>query len=165
MAALGALILWFGWFGFNGGANAAMDLKVPLILINTFLSASSGLIFSSIMGIIVMKKPEPIFMISGPLAGLVSITASCAYVNPSEAILIGSIGGIISGSTIVLLEKIKIDDVVRAIPVHLAAGIWGTLSVAIFGDFEMIQISEIPGISRSEDSGLFLQKSHLTILR
>ena len=151
MATLGALILWFGWFGFNGGANAAMDLKVPLILINTFLSASSGLIFSSIMGIIVMKKPEPIFMISGPLAGLVSITASCAYVNPSEAILIGSIGGIISGSTIVLLEKIKIDDVVRAIPVHLAAGIWGTLSVAIFGDFEMM------GIEKSKLEQLWIQ--------
>jgi Amt family ammonium transporter len=142
MAALGALILWFGWFGFNGGANGAMDLKIPLILINTFLSASFGLIFSSIMGIIVLKKPEPLFMITGPLAGLVSITASCAYVEPSKAILIGSIGGIISGSTIVLLEKIKIDDVVSAIPVHLVCGMWGALSVAIFGDFEMIGIEK-----------------------
>jgi len=142
MAALGALVLWFGWFGFNGGANGAMDLKVPLILINTFLSASFGLIFSSIMGVIVLKKPEPLFMITGPLAGLVSITASCAYVDPSKAILIGSIGGIISGSTIVLLEKIKIDDVVSAIPVHLACGIWGALSVAIFGNFELMGIEK-----------------------
>jgi len=142
MAALGALILWFGWFGFNGGANGAMDLKVPLILINTFLSASFGLIFSSIMGVIIMKKPEPLFMITGPLAGLVSITAGCAHVNPSEAILIGSIGGIVSGSTIVLLEKIKIDDVVSAIPVHLASGIWGTIAVAIFGNFEMMGIEK-----------------------
>ena len=142
IAALGALILWFGWFGFNGGANGAMDLKVPLILINTFLSASFGLIFSSIMGVIIMKKPEPLFMITGPLAGLVSITAGCAHVNPSEAILIGSIGGIVSGSTIVLLEKIKIDDVVSAIPVHLASGIWGTIAVAIFGNFEMMGIEK-----------------------
>tara|TARA_B100000953_G_scaffold96137_1_gene78679 strand:- start:432 stop:2660 length:2229 start_codon:yes stop_codon:yes gene_type:complete len=142
MAALGALILWFGWFGFNGGANGAMDLKVPLILINTFLSASFGLIFSSIMGVIILKKPEPLFMITGPLAGLVSITAGCAHVNPSEAILIGSIGGIVSGSTIVLLEKIKIDDVVSAIPVHLASGIWGTIAVAIFGNFEMMGIEK-----------------------
>jgi len=142
MAALGALILWFGWFGFNGGANGAMDLKVPLILINTFLSASFGLIFSSIMGVIIMKKPEPLFMITGPLAGLVSITAGCAHVNPSEAILIGSIGGIVSGSTIVLLEKFKIDDVVSAIPVHLASGIWGTIAVAIFGNFEMMGIEK-----------------------
>ncbi len=142
MAALGALILWFGWFGFNGGANGAMDLKVPLILINTFLSASFGLIFSSIMGVIIMKKPEPLFMITGPLAGLVSITAGCAHVNPSEAILIGSIGGIVSGSTIVLLQKFKIDDVVSAIPVHLASGIWGTIAVAIFGNFEMMGIEK-----------------------
>ena len=142
MAALGALILWFGWFGFNGGANGAMDLKVPLILINTFLSASFGLIFSSIMGVMILKKPEPLFMITGPLAGLVSITAGCAHVNPSEAILIGSIGGIVSGSTIVLLEKFKIDDVVSAIPVHLASGIWGTIAVAIFGNFEMMGIEK-----------------------
>ncbi len=151
MAALGALILWFGWFGFNGGANGAMDLKIPLILINTFLSASFGLIFSSVMGVIVMKKPEPLFMITGPLAGLVSITASCAYVNPSEAIYIGAIGGILSGSTIILLEKLKIDDVVSAIPVHLVGGIWGTLSVAIFGDFEMM------GLEKSRIEQLIIQ--------
>ena len=138
IAALGALVLWFGWFGFNGGANGAMDLKIPLILINTFLSASFGLIFSSIMGMIVLKKREPLFIITGPLAGLVSITASCAYVDPSDAIIIGSIGGIISGSTILLLEKLKIDDVVSAIPVHLASGIWGTLAVAIFANFELM---------------------------
>ena len=142
IAALGALILWFGWFGFNGGANGAMDLKIPLILINTFLSASFGLIFSSVMGIIVLKKPEPLFMITGPLAGLVSITASCAYVDPAHAIIIGSIGGIISGSTIVLLEKIKIDDVVSAIPVHLACGIWGTIAVALFANFELMGVEK-----------------------
>ena len=142
IAALGALILWFGWFGFNGGANGAMDLKIPLILINTFLSASFGLILSSIMGIVILKKPEPLFMITGPLAGLVSITASCAYVDPADAILIGSIGGIISGSTIVLLEKVKIDDVVSAIPVHLACGIWGTIAVALFGNFEMMGVEK-----------------------
>ena len=151
IAALGALILWFGWFGFNGGANGAMDLKIPLILINTFLSASFGLIFSSIMGILVLKKPEPLFMITGPLAGLVSITASCAYVDPADAILIGSIGGIVSGSTIVLLEKVKIDDVVSAIPVHLACGMWGTIAVALFGNFEMM------GIEKTRLEQLYIQ--------
>ena len=151
IAALGALILWFGWFGFNGGANGAMDIKVPLILINTFLSASFGLIFSSIMGILVLKKPEPLFMITGPLAGLVSITASCAYVDPADAIIIGSIGGIISGSTIILLEKIHIDDVVSAIPVHLASGIWGTIAVALFGNFEMM------GVEKTRLEQLFIQ--------
>ena len=128
-----------------------MDLKIPLILINTFLSASFGLILSSIMGIIILKKPEPLFMITGPLAGLVSITASCAYVDPADAILIGSIGGIISGSTIVLLEKVKIDDVVSAIPVHLACGIWGTIAVALFGNFEMM------GVEKTRLEQLFIQ--------
>tara|TARA_B100000768_G_scaffold152643_1_gene148417 strand:- start:2496 stop:4727 length:2232 start_codon:yes stop_codon:yes gene_type:complete len=151
IAALGALILWFGWFGFNGGANGAMDLKIPLILINTFLSASFGLIFSSILGVIVLKKPEPMFMITGPLAGLVSITASCAYVDPADAIIIGSIGGIISGSTILLLEKLKIDDVVSAIPVHLAAGVWGTLAVAIFANLDSM------GVDKSRLDQLFIQ--------
>ena len=151
MAALGALILWFGWFGFNGGANGAMDLKLPLILINTFLSASFGLIFSSAMGAIILKKPEPLFMITGPLAGLVSITASCAYVDPADAILIGSIGGIISSGAIVLLEKLEIDDVVSAIPVHLAAGIWGTIAVALFGDFQMM------GVEKTRLEQLYIQ--------
>ncbi len=140
MAALGALILWFGWFGFNGGANTTLDLKIPLILINTFMAAAAALITSSIMGIVVMKKPEPIFMITGPIAGLVSITASSAFVAPSEAIFIGMIAGLVSGSFIVILEKLKIDDVVNAIPVHLMAGIWGTIAVAIFADLEMMGI-------------------------
>ena len=151
LAALGALILWFGWFGFNGGANGAMDLRIPLILINTFLAASAGLILSSVMGIYVMKKPEPMFMITGPIAGLVSITASCAYVDPTEAIIIGAIGGIVSGSGILLLEKIKVDDVVSAVPVHLFAGTWATIAVAIFGDFEAM------GIERSVIDQLYIQ--------
>ena len=151
LAALGALILWFGWFGFNGGANGAMDLRIPLILINTFLAASAGLILSSIMGIYVMKKPEPMFMITGPIAGLVSITASCAYVEPTEAIIIGSIGGLVSGSGILLLEKIKVDDVVSAVPVHLFAGTWATIAVAIFGDLEAM------GIERSMADQLYIQ--------
>ena len=150
LAALGALILWFGWFGFNGGANGAMDLRIPLILINTFLAASAGLILSSVMGIYVMKKPEPMFMITGPIAGLVSITASCAYVDPTEAIIIGAIGGIVSGSGILLLEKIKVDDVVSAVPVHLFAGTWATIAVALFGDFEAM------GIERSMIDQLYI---------
>ena len=103
------------------------------------------------MGAIILKKPEPLFMITGPLAGLVSITASCAYVDPADAILIGSIGGIISSGAIVLLEKLKIDDVVSAIPVHLAAGIWGTIAVALFGDFQMM------GVEKTRLEQLYIQ--------
>ena len=128
-----------------------MDLRIPLILINTFLSASAGLVLSSIMGIFVMKKPEPMFMITGPIAGLVSITASCAHVEPTQAIIIGSIGGIVSGLGIILLEKIKVDDVVSAVPVHLFAGTWATIAVAIFADLEAM------GIERSPLDQLYIQ--------
>ena len=98
-----------------------------------------------------MKKPEPMFMITGPIAGLVSITASCAFVEPTEAIIIGSIGGIVSGSGIILLEKIKVDDVVSAVPVHLFAGTWATIAVAIFGDLEAM------GIEKSKLDQLYIQ--------
>jgi len=105
----------------------------PDILINTFMAASAGLISSSIMGIIVMRKPEPMFMITGPIAGLVSITAGPDVATPLQAIIIGAIGGVICTFAIPLLDKLKIDDVVGAISVHLVAGIWGTLAVAIPG--------------------------------
>jgi len=138
LAALGTLILWFGWFGFNGGSNGALNNVVPLILINTFLSAAAGLIACLFFGYFFLKKIESHIIINGPLAGLVSITASCHAVDQISAILIGSIGGIIACYGSIFLEKIKIDDVVGAIPVHLFAGIWGTLAVAFFGNPELL---------------------------
>ena len=138
IAILGTLILWFGWFGFNGGSNGAMDETVPLILINTFLAAAFGLLTGLFISYITKKKPDPMYVVLGPLAGLVSITASCNSVDSVAAIIIGIIGCIIAIITSELLEKLEIDDVVGAIPVHLAAGIWGTLAVAIFSDLEIL---------------------------
>ena len=138
LAALGTLILWFGWFGFNGGSNGALDDTVPLILVNTFLSAAAGLIASLAFGYLILKKVESHYIINGPLAGLVAITASCHVVNQLSAIAIGIIGGIIASYGNSILEKLKIDDVVGAIPVHLFAGIWGTLAVALFGNADLI---------------------------
>jgi len=138
LAALGTLILWFGWFGFNGGSNGALDDTVPLILVNTFLSAAAGLIASLLFGYLILKKIESHYIINGPLAGLVSITASCHAVNQISAILIGLVGGVIASYGNTILEKYKIDDVVGAIPVHLFAGIWGTLAVALFGNADLI---------------------------
>ena len=89
LAVLGTLILWFGWFGFNGGSNGAMDDAVPLILINTFLAAAFGLLTSLVVSFTIFKKPDPFYVILGPLAGLVSITAACNSVNSLIAILIG----------------------------------------------------------------------------
>ena len=138
LAILGTLILWFGWFGFNGGSNGAMDETVPLILINTFLAAAFGLLTGLVISYITKKKPDPMYVILGPLAGLVAITASCNSVNSISAILIGIIGCIVAILATELLERFEIDDVVGAIPVHLAAGVWGTLAVAIFSDLEIL---------------------------
>ena len=138
LAVLGTLILWFGWFGFNGGSNGAMDDTVPLILINTFLAASFGLITSLVISFAIFKKPDPFYVILGPLAGLVSITAACNSVNSLLAILIGIIGTIIAIIVHEFLNKKEIDDVVGAVPVHLAAGVWGTLAVGIFSNLEIL---------------------------
>ena len=146
IAILGTLILWFGWFGFNGGSNGAMDETVPLILINTFLAAAFGLLTGLFISYITKKKPDPMYVVLGPLAGLVAITASCNSVDSVEAIIIGIIGCFVAIITSELLEKLEIDDVVGAIPVHLAAGIWGTLAVAIFSDLEILGT----GLSRIE---------------
>ena len=138
LAVLGTLILWFGWFGFNGGSNGALDESVALILINTFLAASFGLLTGLLISFIFHKKPDPMYLVLGPLAGLVSITASCNSVNSILAIVIGIIGSIIAIIASELLEKYEIDDVVGAVPVHLAAGIWGTLAVGLFSDLEIL---------------------------
>ena len=138
LAVLGTLILWFGWFGFNGGSNGAMDEAVPLILINTFLAASFGLITSLTVSFVIFKKPDPFYVILGPLAGLVSITAACNSVNSLVAILIGIIGTIIAIIVHEILNKKEIDDVVGAVPVHLAAGVWGTLAVGLFSNLEIL---------------------------
>ncbi len=138
LAVLGTLILWFGWFGFNGGSNGAMDEVVPLILINTFLAAAFGLLTGLGISYFKHKKPDPFYIILGPLAGLVAITAGCNSMTSVTAIFVGIIGSIIAIFVNELLNKFEIDDVVGAVPVHLAAGIWGTLAVGFFSDLNIL---------------------------
>jgi len=138
LAVLGTLILWFGWFGFNGGSNGAMDETVPLILINTFLSAAFGLLTGLAISFLLFKKPDPYYVILGPLAGLVAITAGCNSMSSVVAIFVGITGAIISIFVNELLNKYEIDDVVGAVPVHLAAGVWGTIAVGLFSDLELL---------------------------
>ena len=138
LAVLGTLILWFGWFGFNGGSNGAMDETVPLILINTFLSAAFGLLTGLAISFLLFKKPDPYYVILGPLAGLVAITAGCNSMSSLVAIFVGISGAIISIFVNELLNKYEIDDVVGAVPVHLAAGVWGTIAVGLFSDLEIL---------------------------
>ncbi len=138
LAVLGTLILWFGWFGFNGGSNGAMDETVPLILINTFLAAAFGLLTGLGISYIKFKKPDPFYIILGPLAGLVAITAGCNSMTSVMAIFVGVVGAIIAIIVNEALNKFEIDDVVGAVPVHLAAGIWGTLAVGLFSDLTIL---------------------------
>jgi len=138
LAVLGTLILWFGWFGFNGGSNGAMDETVPLILINTFLAAAFGLLTGLGISYYKFKKPDPFYIILGPLAGLVSITAGCNSMTSVTSIFVGIIGAVIAIIVNEILNKFEIDDVVGAVPVHLAAGIWGTLAVGFFSDLSIL---------------------------
>ena len=135
LAVLGTLILWFGWFVLI--SNGAMDEAVPLILINTFLAAAFGLLTGLTISYFKYKKPDPFYIILGPLAGLVAITAGCNSMT-SVSILVGIIGAIIAIIVNETLNNFEIDDVVGAVPVHLAAGIWGTLAVGIFGDLNIL---------------------------
>tara|TARA_B100000963_G_scaffold37988_1_gene28339 strand:+ start:88 stop:2241 length:2154 start_codon:yes stop_codon:yes gene_type:complete len=138
LAVLGTLILWFGWFGFNGGSNGAMDETVPLILINTFLAAAFGLLTGLFISYYKFKKPEPLYIILGPLAGLVSITAGCNSLTSIYSIFVGCTGAIVAILLNEILNKYEIDDVVGAVPVHLGAGIWGTIAVGLFGNLEIL---------------------------
>lgn len=134
LAALGVLILWFGWFGFNGGSSlsASDPGLISKIVVNTNVAAAMGGIVALFMSWIFSKKPDAGMAMNGILAGLVAITAPCAFVTPVTSLIIGGIGGIVMSLGVTLLEKLKIDDPVGAWPVHGLTGLWGTLSVGLF---------------------------------
>ena len=136
LATLGMFILWLGWFGFNGGSQLAMGTvsdvaDVSRIFANTNAAAAGGAIAAAVATQLLYKKVDLTMVLNGALAGLVSITAEPLTPTLGAATLIGGIGGVIVVFTVPLLDKFQIDDVVGAIPVHLVAGIWGTLAVPI----------------------------------
>jgi Amt family ammonium transporter len=136
IATLGVFILWLGWFGFNGGSQLAMGTvgdvaDVSRIFANTNAAAAGGAIAALILTQVVYGKVDLTMVLNGALAGLVSITAEPLTPSLGVATLIGGVGGLIVVFTVPLLDKFKIDDVVGAIPVHLIAGIWGTLAVPL----------------------------------
>ena len=135
LAALGVFLLWFGWFGFNPGSTLAVGdgVAIGLVAMNTNLAASAGAIAAMIAVWILYGKPDLSMTMNGALAGLVAITAPCAFVSPAASIVIGAVGGVIVVFGVSALDKIKVDDPVGAIPVHGMNGIWGTLSVGIWG--------------------------------
>jgi Amt family ammonium transporter len=138
MAVLGAMLIWFGWFGFNGGSTLGWTESVPAILLNTCLAAFWGGIAATLIKYKIDGYIDVLQIINGVLSGLVAITASCHVVSVGSAVIIGFIAGIIAFYGGRWLEHKKIDDVMGVVPVHLFAGIWGTLAVALFGDSELI---------------------------
>ena len=156
LATLGTFILWLGWFGFNGASQLAMGTvgdvsDVSKIFVNTNMAAAGGVVAAIVLTQLRYKKADVTMALNGALAGLVSITAEPLTPNVGSSILIGAIGGAIVVYTVPLLDKLRIDDVVGAIPVHLFAGIWGTLAVAFNTQ------SEVDGVTLSIGQQLGVQ--------
>ncbi len=132
LAALGAFILWLGWFGFNPGSTTAASKDIAMIFVNTNLAAAAGAVMAMITSWIRFGKPEVGMSLNGALAGLVAITSPCASVSPLSAVVIGATAGVIVVLSVLFFDKIKVDDPVGAISVHGVCGAWGTLAAGIF---------------------------------
>ena len=138
LATLGTFVLWFGWFGFNGGSQLALGsvadaTAMSIVYVNTNIGAAGGVVAAMVLTQLLYKKVDLTIALNGALAGLVAITAGPDLTNHATSMIIGAIGGALVVISVPLLDKLKIDDVVGAISVHLVAGIWGTLCVGIFG--------------------------------
>jgi len=134
LVTLGVFLLWFGWFGFNGGSTLGLTDAVPLILVNTTVSGAFGGLVALAVSWRVHGRPDVGMIMNGSLAGLVGITGSAHIMTPLAAMAIGMVAGAVMFAGTVLLERLKLDDVVGAFPVHCCGGIWGTLAIPIFGD-------------------------------
>ncbi|MGB5388145.1 MAG: ammonium transporter [Eudoraea sp.] len=135
MATAGVLILWLGWFGFNGGSVLSADpAATSLVLVTTCLAAAAGGVASAALSTIMYKNMDLTMFLNGILGGLVGITAGADLMSPTEAVIIGLIAGVIIVLGVALIDRIRLDDPVGAVTVHLICGIWGTLAVGIFGD-------------------------------
>ena len=143
---LSVLLLWVGWFGFNAGSTVAVDdAFFGFVAVNTNLAAAAGTIAAMIISWVVMGKADVSMMLNGALAGLVAITASCAFVDVWSSVVIGFIAGILVFYSIRFFEARKIDDPIYALSVHGAAGIWGTLSTGFFATPELATVGQ-PGL-------------------
>ncbi len=133
LALIGAMVLWLGWFGFNPGSTMAADPRlISHICLTTNMAACTGLLAATIMSTIMLKKPDFGMTINGCLAGLVAVTAPCAFVSVASAGIIGAIAGAIVVPAVIFFDKVKVDDPVGATSVHLVCGVFGTICVGLF---------------------------------
>jgi len=150
LAGLGMFLIWFGWIGFNGGSLLAADARVPLVVMNTMVAGSMGGAGAILFGFFVDRRVRVMDLMCGCLAGLVAITPTAHCVTLVNAAILSLIGGVLALAAARLLARLGVDDVVGAFPVHTVAGAWGTLSVALFGDLELIGT----GLTRLEQLGI-----------
>ncbi|MEZ6163997.1 MAG: ammonium transporter [Phycisphaerales bacterium] len=135
LAAIGVFLLWFGWFGFNGGSVLSADPeKVSYVLVTTTLAAAAGIFGAMLTSWVVQKEPDLSMVLNGILAGLVGITAGADVVGIADSVIIGGLAGGLVVLAVVGLDRARIDDPVGAISVHLICGVWGTLAVGLFAE-------------------------------
>jgi Amt family ammonium transporter len=149
LATAGVLILWLGWFGFNGGSVLSADPELTsLTLVTTCLAAASGGVVSFMVSTAMYKNLDLTMFLNGILGGLVGITAGADQMSPTDAIIIGGVAGALIVFAVAFIDKIKLDDPVGAIAVHLICGIWGTLAVGIFGALAGVDqfVSQLVGV-------------------
>jgi Amt family ammonium transporter len=150
LATVGAFLLWFGWYGFNGGSVLSADpAALSIVFVITSLGAAAGIVGAMLGTMIFLKHLDLAMLLNGALAGLVGITAGADQFSPMEAILVGGIAGLIVVASVQLLDvKLKIDDPVGAISVHLVCGIWGTMAIGLFGNLASTEqfMSQLVGV-------------------
>ncbi len=133
LAFLGGMILWLGWFGFNPGSFMAADARgISHVVVTTNLACSAGLLAATVTAWVLLGKPDFSMTVNGALAGLVAITAPCAFVGALESVIIGVVGGVLVVLGVLAFDRLRIDDPVGALSVHLLNGIWGTIAVGLF---------------------------------
>lgn len=160
LATIGVFLLWFGWYGFNGGSVLSADPgPVSFVFVTTTLAAAAGIIGAMTVSWTLSNKPDLSMVLNGSLAGLVGITASADVIMPMYAVIIGFIAGLLVVLSVIFFDRIRIDDPVGAISVHLTCGIWGTLAVGIFSSEYSFLIQLIGVVSY----GLFCIVSALVI--
>ena len=134
-AAIGVFVLWFGWFGFNPGSTMAADgASIAHVAVTTNVAAAAGTLSSMLAAWIFLKKPDLGITLNGSLAGLVAITAPCAFVSVPSALVIGLVAGVLVVAAVLFFDRVRIDDPVGATAVHLANGVFGTIAVGLFAD-------------------------------
>ncbi len=152
VTTLGVFVLWVGWYGFNGGSTFGLTADVPEVILNTTLAATFGGLVGLALTRILDRRPDVVTIMNGSLAGLVGITASANVMSPWKAVIVGGVAAVVMQLVTLLLERLEIDDAVGAVPVHLGAGVWGTLAVGLLGDAAAFP----DGASRVEQIGVQL---------